>query len=130
MDINLTKQQIQEAAQQAYDYASKLTGGANANYIPYLANIDSNLFGLSVMLPDGTAYNFGDTEYKFGIESVSKVPTAILAMRQHTPARSSQGHRRGRHRPAVQLNLRHPPRERPPLDPACQRRCHIGMLDD
>ena len=86
MDINLTKQQIQEAAQQAYDYASKLTGGANANYIPYLANIDSNLFGLSVMLPDGTAYNFGDTEYKFGIESVSKVPTAILAMRQHSPA--------------------------------------------
>ena len=38
------------------------------------------------MLPDGTAFNFGDTTYRFGIESVSKVPTAILAMRQHTPA--------------------------------------------
>ena len=37
-------------------------------------------------LTDGTCINFGDTEYKFGIESVSKVPTAILAMIQHTPA--------------------------------------------
>ena len=86
MDITLTKQQIKDAASQAYIYASKITGGANANYIPYLANIDPALFGLSVMLPDGTGFNFGDTEYKFGIESVSKVPTAILAMRQHSPA--------------------------------------------
>jgi glutaminase A len=86
MDITLTRQQIKEAAAQAYTHAAAITGGANANYIPYLANIDSRLFGLSVMLPDGTGFNFGDTDYKFGIESVSKVPTAILAMRQHTPA--------------------------------------------
>lgn len=86
MDIRLTKQQIADAAQSAYTKASKVTGGANANYIPYLAGIDSGLFGLSVMLPDGTAFNFGDTTYQFGIESISKVPTAILAMRQHTPA--------------------------------------------
>lgn len=85
MDITLTRQQIREAASQAYDYASKLSGGANANYIPYLANINPDLFGFSVMLPDGTAINLGDTEYRFGIESVSKVPTAILAMIQHTP---------------------------------------------
>ncbi len=86
MDITLTKQQIRDAAQQAYNYGAKLTGGANADYIPYLANIDPTLFGLSVMLPDGTAINLGDTDYKFGIESVSKVPTAILAMRQQSPA--------------------------------------------
>ena len=86
MDITLTHKQIEDAARQAYTLSSKLTGGANANYIPYLANIDPNLFGLSVMLPDGTGFNFGDTAYRFGIESVSKVPTAILAMIQHTPA--------------------------------------------
>jgi glutaminase len=62
-----------------------VTGGDNANYIPYLANIDPGLFGLSVMLPDGTAFNYGDTSYRFGIESVSKVPTAILAMKQSSP---------------------------------------------
>lgn len=85
MDITLTKDQIHQAAQQAYGYASNVTGGDNANYIPYLANIDSGLFGLSVMLPDGTAFNYGDTSYRFGIESVSKVPTAILAMKQSSP---------------------------------------------
>lgn len=82
MDIKITKKQIAEATQTAYDYAKNVTGGANANYIPFLANIDPELFGLSVMLPDGTAVNIGDTGYRFGIESVSKVPTAILAMRQ------------------------------------------------
>lgn len=86
MDIRLTHQQIHAAASLAFDRASKINGGKNASYIPYLANIDPSLFGLSVMLPDGTAFNFGDTTYRFGIESVSKVPTAILAMRQHTPA--------------------------------------------
>jgi glutaminase len=85
MDITLTKDQIHQAAQQAYGYASNVTGGDNANYIPYLANIDPGLFGLSVMLPDGTAFNYGDTSYRFGIESVSKVPTAILAMKQSSP---------------------------------------------
>jgi len=85
MDITLTKDQIHQAAQQAYGYASNVTGGDNANYIPYLANIDPGLFGLSVMLHDGTAFNYGDTSYRFGIESVSKVPTAILAMKQSSP---------------------------------------------
>ena len=78
----ITKAQIKDAAQKAYDQVKGLTGGKNADYIPYLANIDSNLFGLAVTLMDGTVYEFGDTSYKFGIESVSKVPTAILAMKQ------------------------------------------------
>ncbi len=82
MDKIITKSQIRMAAEQAYNYATTVTGGANANYIPFLANINPDLFGMSVMLPDGTAVNLGDTQYRFGIESVSKVPTAILAMKQ------------------------------------------------
>ena len=78
----ITKEQIKDAAQKAYEQVKGLTGGKNADYIPYLANIDSNLFGLAVTLMDGTVFEFGDTSYKFGIESVSKVPTAILAMKQ------------------------------------------------
>ena len=85
MEKNLTISQIKNAANEAYQEVKNLTGGKNANYIPYLANVDSNLFGLSITLLDGTCINFGDTEFKFGIESVSKVPTAILAMIQHTP---------------------------------------------
>lgn len=82
MNRKITIEQIRQAAQEAYEESRDTTGGANADYIPYLADIDPTLFGLSVTLPDGKTFNFGDTEYRFGIESVSKVPTAILAMRQ------------------------------------------------
>lgn len=85
MNITITSAQIKEAAQKAYEATKNVGGGKNANYIPYLANIDPNLFGFSVTLLNGETFNFGDTEYKFGIESVSKVPTAILAMRQSGP---------------------------------------------
>ena len=85
MKRTITVSQIKDAARKAYDSTKNLSGGKNADYIPFLANIDPNLFGISVTLLDGTCINIGDTEYKFGIESVSKVPTAILAMIQHTP---------------------------------------------
>ncbi len=85
MDKTISTARVKQAARDAYDAAKNLSGGANANYIPYLANIDSDLFGLSVTLVDGTSISIGDTSYKFGIESVSKVPTAILAMIQHSP---------------------------------------------
>lgn len=81
--ITLTKAQIQEAVQDAYNEVKTMTGGVNAHYIPYLANVNPDLFGISVTLEDGTQYSVGDTEYKFGIESVSKVPTAILALREY-----------------------------------------------
>ena len=79
MERTITVSDIRKAAQEAYNEAKGVKGGANADYIPYLANIDPELFGLSITLTDGTSFNFGDTEYRFGIESVSKVPTAILA---------------------------------------------------
>ena len=85
MDKTISIARVRQAARDAYDAAKNLSGGANANYIPYLANIDSDLFGLSVTLVDGTSISIGDTSYKFGLESVSKVPTAILAMIQHSP---------------------------------------------
>lgn len=84
-NITLTKAQIQEAVKEAYEECKDIKGGVNAHYIPYLANINPDLFGISVTLEDGTQYNLGDTEYKFGIESVSKVPTAILILREYGP---------------------------------------------
>lgn len=85
MERQITLSQIEKAAREAYEESKDIKGGLNAHYIPYLANIDPNLFGLSVTLTDGSCFNFGDTQYRFGIESVSKVPTAVLAMIQHTP---------------------------------------------
>ena len=74
---------VREAVQQAYERCKNETGGKNADYIPYLANVPSTLFGIAACLPDGTVVAVGDTEYRFGIESVSKVPTALLAMQQY-----------------------------------------------
>lgn len=85
MNRTITIDQIRQAAREAYDEASKVSGGKNADYIPYLANVDSSLFGLSVTLLNGETISFGDTQYRFGIESVSKVPTAVLVMRQQSP---------------------------------------------
>ncbi len=83
MDKTITRAQIKAAVEDAYNECKDSQGRHNADYLPFLANIDPNLFGISVTLLDGTTINVGDTEYKFGIESVSKVLTAILILKQH-----------------------------------------------
>ena len=75
--------QIKEVAQQAYEQVKGNTDGKNADYIPYLANIYKNLFGISICLLNGQKITIGDYNYRFGIESVSKVHTAILVLRQY-----------------------------------------------
>ena len=85
MGQKLTKQDVRDAVQHAFEQTKAVTGGKNADYIPYLANVPSDLFGIAVCLPDGEIIAAGDTEYKFGIESVSKVPTATLTMNQYSP---------------------------------------------
>ena len=83
MITRLTFDQISTAVHDAYEACKDIKGGQNAHYIPYLANINPSLFGISLCLPDGRLISVGDTDYRFGIESVSKVHTAILALEQH-----------------------------------------------
>ena len=78
----ITYDQMKTAVEEAYAACKDITGGQNAHYIPYLANVDSSLFGISACLPDGHVISVGDTDYQLGIESVSKVHTAILVLRQ------------------------------------------------
>ena len=75
--------EVEQAAHDAYEQWRHETSGYNADYIPFLEHVDSDLFGLSICLLDGTEINFGDTDFCFGIESISKVFTAILALEQH-----------------------------------------------
>lgn len=79
----IDKQTVRAAVEAAYDRCKEEQGGKNADYIPYLASVPSTLFGIAACLPDGDVVAVGDTDYVFGIESVSKVPTAILAMNQY-----------------------------------------------
>ena len=74
---------LNDVVNEAYEKIKGDDGGNNADYIPFLAKVPSKLFGISVCLPDGEIVEAGDTDYVFGIESVSKVPTAILAMQQY-----------------------------------------------
>lgn len=83
MNNRINSAQLTELVSEAHEQFKGNTEGANANYIPYLANIDKNLFGISLCLLNGQVINVGDTNYAFGIESVSKVHTAILALRQY-----------------------------------------------
>ena len=75
--------QIEQTLHEAHNLYRNNHDGKNADYIPYLAGIDSQLFGISVCLTNGHLIEVGDTQYRFGIESVSKVHTAILVLRQY-----------------------------------------------
>ena len=74
---------LRSVIENAYHKFKNINGGKNADYIPFLKTVDSNLFGISVCLTDGTRIEYGDTDFHFGIESISKVPTAILALEQY-----------------------------------------------
>lgn len=83
MELRITKQELQELVEEAYSKYKDNKEGKNADYIPYLSRVNSSLFGISVTLCDGDTITAGDCDYRFGIESVSKVMTAILALKQY-----------------------------------------------
>ncbi|MBS1445269.1 MAG: glutaminase A [Odoribacter sp.] len=74
---------LRNVVKEAYEKVKGIQGGKNADYIPFLAKIDPNLFGIAVCLPTGEVIEAGDTNYVFGIESVSKVFTAVLVLKQY-----------------------------------------------
>ncbi|MCG5372222.1 glutaminase, partial [Providencia rettgeri] len=76
---------IQSAVNNAYEAFSQEEGGENANYIPFLASVDSSLSGLAVVTAKGDIFTAGDTVYRFAIESISKICTLALALEDHGP---------------------------------------------
>ena len=48
----IDKNSIGEALRAAYDHCKNDAGGKNADYIPYLKNVPSHLFGIAACLPD------------------------------------------------------------------------------
>lgn len=76
--------EVRAAAKAAYDKALTNRQGKNADYIPALAKVDPNLLGASIMLVDGKKIDLGDYQKEFAIESISKVFTLALAMKDHS----------------------------------------------
>ncbi|MFY9173641.1 MULTISPECIES: glutaminase [Petrimonas] len=53
--------------------------GRVADYIPELAHINPDHFGVHLTTIDGRQYAFGDSEVRFSIQSIAKVFTFVLA---------------------------------------------------
>jgi glutaminase len=76
------KEQVQAAVREAYEKFRSDTGGKNADYIPYLAQVDSKLFGIAIVTTNNDSLTMGDVNYTFSIQSISKVFTLALAMKE------------------------------------------------
>ena len=72
---------LQNALDSAFQEAAPLKGqGRVASYIPALANVDPNHFGLAAITVDGATASTGDADTPFSIQSISKVFTLALAL--------------------------------------------------
>jgi glutaminase len=66
---------IQGALDAAYAKYKDLKEGKNADYIPALAKVDSNIYGIALVTSDGKVYTAGDVKSEVSIQSISKVFT-------------------------------------------------------
>jgi glutaminase len=73
---------IQKAVDAAYAKYKGLQEGKNADYIPALAKVDPNLFGIAVVTPDGKVYSAGDVKTEVSIQSISKVFTMMQVIQE------------------------------------------------
>jgi glutaminase len=62
-----------------------LQEGKNADYIPALAKVDPNIFGIALVTTDGKVYTAGDIESEVSIQSISKVLTLAKVIEERGP---------------------------------------------
>ena len=77
--------QIQQAVDAAYQQFRTLSEGKNADYIPALAKVDPNLFGIALVTTDGKVYTAGDVKTEVSIQSISKVFTMAQVIQEQGP---------------------------------------------
>jgi len=77
-----TPAQIDAAVKAAYAKYKSTDSGKVADYIPELAKVNPNLFGIAVMTADGKVYTAGDVDSLFSIQSISKVFTMAEVMQE------------------------------------------------
>jgi glutaminase len=66
---------IKAALDAAYASYKGLAEGSNADYIPALAKVDPNLYGIALVTTTGKVYTAGDVRSEVSIQSISKVFT-------------------------------------------------------
>ncbi len=66
----------------AFNQFKDLKEGKNADYIPALAKVDPNLFGIALVTADGKVYTAGDIKTEVSIQSISKVFTMAQVIQE------------------------------------------------
>jgi glutaminase len=72
----------QAAIDAAFAKYKGLQEGKNADYIPALAKVDPNLFGIALVTADGKVYTAGDVKTEVSIQSISKVFTMAQVIQE------------------------------------------------
>lgn len=72
--------ELQEILNDAYQASLGDHSGALADYIPELALVDPDKFGIAIATSKGGLYAIGDTDIPFTIQSMSKALTYCLAL--------------------------------------------------
>jgi glutaminase len=72
----------QAAVNSAFNQFKTLKEGKNADYIPALAKVDPNLFGIALVTVDGKTYTAGDIKTEVSIQSISKVFTMAQVIQE------------------------------------------------
>jgi glutaminase len=72
----------QAAVNAAFNKFRTLKEGKNADYIPALAKVDPNLFGIALVTIDGKVYTAGDINTQVSIQSISKVFTMAQVIQE------------------------------------------------
>ena len=80
-----TREMVEQVVREAYEKFKTDTSGKNADYIPYLAQVDPKLFGIAIVTTDNQVLTLGDVNYSFSIQSISKVFTLAMAMEELGP---------------------------------------------
>jgi len=80
-----TDGEINTALKAAYEKYKGLKEGANADYIPALAKVDSNIYGIALVTVDGRVYTAGDIKSEVSIQSISKVFTMAKVAEEQGP---------------------------------------------
>jgi glutaminase len=79
-------QVLKRAVQEAHAKFKDVKDGAPADYIPELAKVPPELFGVAIVTARGDVYTAGDVDYAFTIQSVSKPFVAGLVMQDYGSA--------------------------------------------
>jgi glutaminase len=72
----------QTAVNNAFNQFRTLQEGKNADYIPALAKVDPNLFGIALVTVDGKVFTAGDVKTEVSIQSISKVFTMAQVIQE------------------------------------------------